>query len=40
MDYGWMSHALAWLIGAMTVCTGIGVIGALFALGRSSYSKR
>lgn len=39
MDYGWMSHALGWIIALMSVCATIGAVGALVALGRSSYSK-
>ncbi len=39
MDYGWMSHALMWLVGLMTVCATIGAFGAMFALGRSNYRK-
>ncbi len=39
MDYGWMSHALLWIIGLMSVGATVAVIGALFTLGRSGYSK-
>jgi hypothetical protein len=34
MDYGWMSHALLWLVGLMTVGATVGVIGALWSTGR------
>ncbi len=40
MDYGWFSHALLWLVGAMSVCATVGAIGALWALGRSGYRKQ
>ncbi|WP_336632546.1 MULTISPECIES: hypothetical protein [unclassified Microbacterium] len=40
MDYGWMSHALMWIIGAMSVCATLGAVGAMYAMGRSEYRKR
>lgn len=39
LDGAFLSHALAWLIGAMTVCTAGAVTFALFSLGRSGYRK-
>lgn len=39
MEYGWMTHALLWLIGLMSVVAAVGTVGALFTLGRSSYKK-
>ncbi|WP_162722368.1 hypothetical protein [Microbacterium sp. PM5] len=39
MDYGWMSHALLWIIGLMSVGATVAVVGALFTLGRSGYRK-
>jgi hypothetical protein len=39
IDGAFLSHALFWLIGAMTVCGAITSIGALFVLGRSGYRK-
>lgn len=39
MDYGWMSHALLWLIGLMSVGAAVATVGALFALGRANYRK-
>lgn len=39
MDYGWMSHALMWLIGAMSVVATVGGAAALFAMGRADYRK-
>lgn len=39
MDYGWMSHALLWLIGVMAVGATLGAAGALWSLGRSGYRK-
>lgn len=37
MDYGWISHALVWLIGLMTVGATLTLVGALWSLGRSGY---
>ena len=34
MDYGWMSHALMWIVGLMSVCAGVGAVAAMFSLGR------
>jgi hypothetical protein len=39
MDYGWMSHALLWFVGALTTATALATIGALYALGRSNQYK-
>ncbi len=39
MDYGWMSHALLWLIGLMSVVATLGCAGAMWALGRAGYRK-
>jgi len=39
MDYGWMSHALLWIIGLMSVGATVAAIGALFTMGRSGYRK-
>lgn len=39
MDYGWMSHALLWLIGAMTVGAVVSSIAAMWSMGRSGYRK-
>ncbi len=39
MDYGWMSHALVWLIGLMTIGATIACAGALWSMGRSGYRK-
>ncbi|WP_349308461.1 hypothetical protein [Microbacterium sp. MM2322] len=35
MDYGWMSHALLWFVGALSTATAVCVVGAFFSLGRS-----
>lgn len=40
MDYGWMSHALLWFVGAVTLITTVGVAAALFSMGRSSYTGK
>ena len=40
MDYGWMSHAVFWFIGAVTVLSAIGAFAAMFAMGRSSYTTK
>lgn len=39
LDGVFFSHAIAWLIGAMTVCAAVTSFIALFALGRSAYRK-
>ncbi|GEP46838.1 MULTISPECIES: hypothetical protein [Microbacterium] len=39
MEYGWMSHALGWIIGIMTVAATLGAAGALFSMGRTAYRK-
>jgi hypothetical protein len=39
MDYGWMSHALLWIIGLMSVGSTVAVVGALFTNGTSGYRK-
>ncbi|MGB4777247.1 hypothetical protein [Microbacterium sp.] len=39
MDYGWISHALLWLIGLMTLAATVGAVAALWSLGRSGYRK-
>jgi hypothetical protein len=39
MDHGWMSHALMWIIGAMSLVATVGAVGALLTLGRSGYRK-
>lgn len=40
MDYGWLSHALLWLIGAMALVTTIGALSALLSLGRANYTHK
>mgnify|MGYP000880118586 CR=1 FL=1 len=39
LDGVFFSHAIAWLIGAMTLCAAVATFGALFSLGRSGYRK-
>lgn len=39
MDYGWMSHALMWLIGLMSVAATVGAFAAMISMGRSGYRK-
>lgn len=39
MEYGFISHALLWLVGLMTVVTTVGVVGALWSMGRQAYRK-
>lgn len=38
-DGAFLSVAITWLIGAMSVCTAVVCFGALFALGRSGYRR-
>jgi hypothetical protein len=39
MDYGFWSHAILWLIGAMAAVGAIGIVGAFWSLGRQNYRK-
>jgi hypothetical protein len=39
MDYGFMSHAIFWLIGAMAALGAVLTVGAFWSLGRASYRK-
>ena len=39
MDYGWMSHALMWIVGLMSVCALVGAVRAMWSMGRSGYRK-
>jgi hypothetical protein len=37
MEYGFLSHALLWLIGAMALVGAIGTTLAFWSLGRQAY---
>jgi len=39
MDYGFASHVVFWLIGAMAAVGLVLTVGALFSMGRASYRK-
>ncbi|MFE5407941.1 hypothetical protein [Microbacterium sp. NPDC056569] len=39
MDYGFWSHALLWLIGAMAAVGALGTVLAFWSLGRQGYRK-
>ncbi|WP_281423622.1 hypothetical protein [Microbacterium flavum] len=39
MDYGWMSHALMWLVGLLSLGATVGAVAAMVSLGRSGYRK-
>jgi hypothetical protein len=39
MDYGFLSHALPWLIGAMAALGALLTAGALWSMGRANYRK-
>ena len=39
MDYGWMSHALLWLVGVMSLIATVGAAAARWSMGRSGYRK-
>ena len=39
LDAAFLSHAILWLIGAMSVCAVVTTVGALFSMGRTSYRK-
>ncbi len=38
-DGAFFSHAIAWLIGLMSLGAAVAAFGALFSLGRSGYRK-
>jgi len=40
MDNGFFSHVLLWVVGAIAAVGGVGLIGALFSLGRSAAYKK
>lgn len=37
MDYGFLSHALLWLIGAMAAVGALLTVGAFWSMGRANY---
>ena len=39
MEYGWITHAIMWLISLMTLGATIATAGALWSMGRSGYRK-
>jgi len=39
LDGAFLSHAIAWLIGAMTIGAAVAAFAALFSMGRSGYRK-
>ncbi|MCR2791520.1 hypothetical protein NQ156_00395 [Microbacterium sp. zg.Y625] len=39
MEYGFISHALVWLIGGLTALAAVGTVGALWSMGRQGYKK-
>lgn len=39
MDYGFWSHALLWLIGAMAAVGALGTVLAFWSMGRQAYRK-
>jgi hypothetical protein len=39
MEYGFLTHALAWLIGAMALVGAVATTLAFFAMGRQAYRK-
>ncbi len=39
MEYGFISHALVWLIGIMSAGAAVATVGALWAMGRQGYKK-
>ncbi|MGO1508270.1 hypothetical protein [Microbacterium sp.] len=39
IDGAFLSHAILWLIGAMTLCATVLTVGALFSMGRTGYRK-
>ncbi|WP_279234268.1 hypothetical protein [Microbacterium sp. SS28] len=39
MDYGFASHVLLWVIGAMAFVGGLATVLAFWAMGRQAYRK-
>jgi hypothetical protein len=39
MDADIFSHLMLWIVGGITAVGGIGLIGALFSMGRQGYRK-
>ncbi|MGP6172126.1 hypothetical protein ACTU6U_09975 [Microbacterium sp. A196] len=39
LDGAFLSHVILWLIGAMALGATVCTVGALFAMGRTSYRK-
>ncbi|WP_273541856.1 hypothetical protein [Microbacterium cremeum] len=39
MEYGFLTHALLWLIGAMAALGALGTVLAFWGLGRQAYRK-
>lgn len=39
IDAAFLSHVIFWFIGAMVVCGGIGLVGAMVAMSRTGYRK-
>ena len=40
MEYGFATHVVFWVIGAMTLVSAIVSVGACFSLGRGSYGNK
>ncbi|WP_276312932.1 hypothetical protein [Microbacterium sp. 10M-3C3] len=34
-----LSHLMLWIVGAIALVGGVGVVGALFSMGRAGYRK-
>lgn len=39
MEYGFLSHLLLWLIGAMAAVGAVLTVGAFWSMGRAGYRK-
>ncbi|WP_347346676.1 hypothetical protein [Microbacterium sp.] len=39
MEYGFLSHAVGWLIALMALCTTVSVTIAFWTMGRQAYRK-
>ncbi|GAA1963750.1 hypothetical protein GCM10009816_27400 [Microbacterium aquimaris] len=37
MDYGFASHVILWVVGAVAAVGGLGVVLAVFSMGRQGY---
>ncbi|WJL96017.1 hypothetical protein QSU92_02060 [Microbacterium sp. ET2] len=39
MEYGFLSHVLVWVVGAITAVGAVGAVLAIFSMARTAYRK-